>query len=94
LTENAILERLSQVARHRRFTFHFVPTSCSWLNAIEGFFATLTRRRLKRGVFRSVRDLQTTINRHLDEHNENPKPFVWTASPNRIIAAVKRGHKR
>jgi transposase len=84
---------MAWLARHRRFTFHFVPTSCSWLNAIEGFFATLTKRRLKRGVFHSVRDLQTAINRYLDEHNENPKPFVWTASPNRIIAAVKRGHQ-
>src|SRR6266545_4920422 len=69
---------MAWLARHRRFTFHFVPTSCSWLNAVEGFFATLTRRRLRRGVFRSVRDLETAINRYL-EHNETPKPFVWTA---------------
>src|SRR6266567_381845 len=84
---------MAWLARHPRFTFHFVPTSCSWLNAVEGFFATLTKRRLRRGVFRSVRDLETAIDRYLDEHNENPKPFVWTASPNRIIAAVKRGHQ-
>ena len=81
------------LARHPRWTFHFTPTSCSWLNAVEGFFAKLSRRRLKRGVFRSVADLQAAINRFIDETNENPKPFVWTADPIRIIAAVKRGHQ-
>ena len=79
--------------RHPRFTFHFTPTSCSWINAVEGFFATLTKRRLKRGVFRSITDLQAAINRFLDEHNEKPKPFVWTADPDKIVAAVKRGHQ-
>jgi hypothetical protein len=67
------------------------PTSASWLNAVEGFFAKLTRRRLKRGVFRSVPDLQAAINRFLAETNDNPKPFVWTADPARILAAVQRG---
>ncbi len=56
--------------RHPRWTFHFTPTSASWLNAVEGFFATLTKRRLKRGVFRSVADLQAAINRFLEEHNQ------------------------
>ncbi|MCW5738453.1 MAG: IS630 family transposase [Enhydrobacter sp.] len=79
--------------RHSRVTFHFVPTSCSWLNAVEGFFAKLTKRRLKRGVFRSIVDLQAAINRFLDEHNTEPKPFVWTADPDKIIAAVRRGHQ-
>ena len=79
--------------RNPRFTFHFVPTSCSWLNAVEGFFARLTRRRLKRGVFRSVVDLQAAINRFVADHNADPKPFVWTADPDRIIAAVRRGHQ-
>ena len=79
--------------RHQRFVFHFTPTSCSWLNAVEGFFAKLSRRRLKRGVFRSVVDLQAAINRFLAETNSNPKPFTWTADPDRIIAAVKRGHQ-
>jgi transposase len=73
--------------RHPRFTFHFTPTSCSWLNAVEGFFARLTNRRLKRGVFHSLVDLQAAINRFLDEHNANPKPFIWTADPDKIIAA-------
>jgi transposase len=79
--------------RHERFTFHFVPTSCSWLNAVEGFFAKLSRRRLKRGIFGSVVDLQAAINRFVEETNQMPKPFTWTADPNRIIAAVRRGHQ-
>ncbi len=79
--------------RHERFTFHFTPTSCSWLNAVEGFFAKLTKRRLKRGVFRSIADLQAAINRFLDEHNAESKPFTWTADPDKIIAAVRRGHQ-
>ena len=81
------------LARHPRWTFHFTPTSCSWLNAVEGFFAKLAKRRLKRGVFRSLADLQAAIKRFLDEHNTDPKPFRWTADPAKIIAAVKRGHQ-
>ena len=69
------------------------PTSASWLNAVEGFFATLTKRRLKRGVFRSVADLQAAINRFLEEHNQQSKAFTWTANPDEIIAAVRRGHQ-
>ncbi len=82
---------IAWLARHPRWTFHFTPTSASWLNAVEGFFATLTRRRLRRGVFRSVVDLQAAINRFVEETNNDPKPFVWTADPNRVIAAVARG---
>jgi transposase len=79
--------------RHQRFTFHFTPTSCSWVHAVEGFFAKLSKQRLKRGVFHSVVDLQAAINRYLAEHNQQPKLFVWTADPDKIIAAVKRGHQ-
>ena len=81
------------LVRHPRWTFHFTPTSASWLNAVEGFFATLTKRRLKRGVFRSLADLQAAINRFLEEHNTKSKPFIWKADPDKIIAAVKRGHQ-
>jgi len=77
--------------RHPRWTFHFTPTSSSWLNAVEGFFAKLTRRRLRRGVFYSVVDLQAAINRFVAEHNRTPKPFVWRADPDDIIAARARG---
>ena len=81
------------LARHPRFAFHFTPTSCSWLNAVEGFFAKLAKQRLKRGVFQSVIDLQIAINRFVAETNNDPKPFTWTADPNKIIAAVRRGHQ-
>jgi transposase len=80
------------LARHRRWTFHFTPTSSSWLNAVEGFFAKLTRRRLKHGVFHSLVDLQAAINRFIADYNANDaKPFVWKADPNEIIAARNRG---
>ena len=77
--------------RHPRWTFHFTPTSSSWLNAVEGFFAKLSRRRLKNGVFCSVVELQAAINRFVAEHNQSPKPFVWRADPDAIIAARSRG---
>ena len=82
------------LGRHPRWTFHFTPTSASWLNAVEGFFAKLTNRRLKRGVFRSVDELEDAINRFVAETNADPKPFVWTARPSRILAAVKRGKEK
>jgi transposase len=81
------------LARNPRWTFHFTPTSASCLNAVEGFFAKLTKRRLKRGVFRSIVDLQAAINRFLVEANHDPRPFTWTADPDEIIAAVRRGHQ-
>src|ERR1700745_1545080 len=81
------------LARHPRWTFHFTPTSASWLNAVEGFFATLTKRRLKRGIFLSGVDLQAAIHRFVIAHNPEPKPFTWTADPDKIIQAVRRGHQ-
>jgi hypothetical protein len=63
------------------------------LNAVEGFFAILTKRRLKRGVFKGVIDLQAAINRFVVDHNQQLKPFVWTADPDKIIAAAARGHQ-
>ena len=83
---------LAWLQRHPRWTFHFIPTSSSWLNAVEGFFAKLTRRRLKHGVFHSVVDLQTAIKRFIAEHNDTEaKPFIWRADPGEIIAARNRG---
>src|SRR3954454_16554810 len=84
---------LAWLTRHPRVTFHFTPTSASWLNAVEGFFATLSKRRLRRGVFRGVVDLQAAINRYLADHNLDPKPFRWRANPDQIIAAAARGHQ-
>jgi transposase len=78
------------LGRHPRFVFHFVPTSCSWLNAVEGFFAKLSKRRLKRGVFRSIVDLQAAINRYIAEHNDDPKPFRWTKTAETILAKLDR----
>ena len=78
---------------HQWWTFHFTPTSASWLNAIEGFFAKLTKRRLSRGVFRSVEELKDAIDRFLAETNHAPRPFIWTKKPSAILAAVKRGHQ-
>ena len=82
------------LARHPRFVVHFTPTSASWLNAVEGFFARLTRRRLKRGVFRSVVDLQAAINRFIADHNTDPKPFRWTATADLILRRVEELCKR
>jgi hypothetical protein len=59
----------------------------------QGFFAKLTKKRLKRGVFRSLQELKDAIHHFLDDINANPKPFTWTKDPNKIIAAVKRGHQ-
>lgn len=74
-----------------RWTFHFTPTSASWFNAVESFFAKLTSRRLKRGVFHSVVDLLAAINRFIAKTNAEPKLLVWTAEPDLVIAAVKGG---
>jgi len=76
--------------RHPRWTFHFTPKSGSWLNAVEGFFSKLTRQRLRRGVFRSIVDLQAAINRYLNEHNDDPKPFMWTKPADVILAKLNR----
>ncbi|MEM9812635.1 MAG: IS630 family transposase [Pseudomonadota bacterium] len=98
-------EVMRWLERHPRSTFHFTPTSASWLNApsrrlqanacramVEGFFAKLTKRRLKRGVFHSLVDLQSAINRFIAEHNETEaRPFTWRADPDAIIAARSRG---
>ena len=79
--------------RHPRWTFHFTPTSASWLNAVEGFFATSSKRRLRRGSFSSLVDLQAAINRYLAEHSIDPKPFIWTAEPEGIIEKARRGYQ-
>ena len=83
---------LAWLARHPRWTFHFTPTSCSWLNAVETFFAKLARRRLKRGSFHSLVALQEAINRYLEEHNRDPRPFMWTADPDAIVEKVRRAY--
>ncbi len=78
------------LASHPRWVVHFTPTSASWINAVEGFFSILTRRRLRRGVFKSVADLQDAIGRYIREHNKTSKPFVWTKSAETILASLQR----
>jgi transposase len=81
------------LARHLRWTFHFTPTSSPWLNAVEGFFTKLTKRRLQHGVFCSVVELQAAINRFLTDSNSDLRPFRWKKDPHKILAAVKRRHQ-
>jgi transposase len=76
--------------RHPRFTLHFTPTSSSWLNLVERLFAEITRQRIRRGIFTSVPDLEAAITDWIEHRNQNPKPFVWTAKPNAIIAKYRR----
>jgi transposase len=78
------------LARHPRFRMHFTPTSASWLNLVERLFAELTNKRLRRGIFRSIADLQAAINRYLRERNRAPKPFVWTKSADTVIDKYER----
>jgi transposase len=81
------------LARHPRFHIHFTPTSSSWLNMVERFFRDLTQNRLRRGVFRDVEELITTIGDYIDKHNDQPKPFIWTAKATDILEKVKRARK-
>jgi transposase len=76
--------------RHPEYVVPFIPTSSSWLNQVERFFAEITEKRLRRGVFRSVAELEQAIQDYLDHHNQNPKPFVWTASAELILSRVER----
>ena len=79
--------------RHPRFHMHFTPTSASWLNQVERFFGRITVDRIRRGVFKSVAELETAIQQYLDHHNAEPKPFVWTASAAAILEKVARGRQ-
>jgi hypothetical protein len=80
-------------ASPRRSRHQSARRNGAWANAVEGLFATLTRQRLKRGVFTSIVELQTAINRFIAETNDKPKPFVWTKSADAILAAVNRGRQ-
>lgn len=78
------------LARHPRFHMHFTPTSASWLNQVERFFALITDKRIRRGAFTSVAELETAIMDYLDQHNAEPKPFTWTKSAGEILEKVAR----
>ena len=79
------------LTRHKRFHLHFTPTSWSWLNLVERWFRELTDKALRRGVFHSVPDLIAKIQEYLDTHNDESKPFVWTAKAEDVLAKVQRG---
>jgi len=79
--------------RHPRFHLHFTPTSASWLNLVERFFAELTQKRIRRGVFKTVKELVAAIDHYLDQRNQHPKPFIWTASVQTILENVRRGNE-
>jgi transposase len=76
--------------RHPEYHLHFTPTSGSWLNQVERFFAEITAKRIRRGAFRSVAALEAAIMEYLANHNENPRPFVWTANADLILERVKK----
>jgi len=80
----------SWLRRHPRFHLHFIPTSSSWVNLVERWFRELTDKRIRRGSFRNVRELIAAITQYLDNHNQNPQVFVWTASVERILTKVAK----
>lgn len=82
------------LARHARFHLHFTPTSGSWLNLVERWFALISERQIKRGTHRSTLELERAIREYLNIYNEDPKPFVWTKSADDILASLARFCKR
>jgi len=82
---------LEWLAKHPRFHMHFTPTSSSWLNLVERWFRELTDNAIRRRVFHSVPDLITAIETYLEVHNDEPQPFIWTATAESILTKVRRG---
>jgi transposase len=76
--------------KHPEYHLHFTPTSSSWLNQVERFFAEITEKRIRRGTFRSVKALEQAIYNYLEKHNQSPRPFSWTANADLILGRVKR----
>ena len=84
----------SWLERHPRFTLHFVPTSSSWLNQVERWFGELTQKAVRRGTFISVAELKEAIEQFLQAWNEAPRPFVWTATVEKIMVKIERARQR
>jgi transposase len=84
------VDEMAWLKRHPRFHMHFTPTSSSWLNMVERWFRNITDQRIRRGTFNSVSELIDAIEAYIKEHNRDPKPFVWTAKADQILAKVKR----
>ena len=80
--------------RHPEYHLHFTPTYSSWLNQVERFFAEITEKRIRRGCFRSVKELEEAIREYLENHNKNSRPFVWTATAEKILERVAKVCKR
>ena len=80
--------------KHKRFKVHFIPTSSSWLNLVERFFADITGKRIRRGAFTSVAELETAIDTYLEEHNATAKPYLWTKSSGEIIDKQRRAREK
>ena len=78
------------IAKHPRFNLHFTPTGSSWLNLVERWFAEITRKRIRRGSFSSVRELIDAIDDYIKINNKNPKAFLWTKTAKQILAKVRR----
>ena len=78
------------LVRHPRYHVHFTPTSASWLNQVEPFFAEITQKEIRRGSFRSTQQLEVDIRQYLDQHNSQPKPFLWTKSADDILTALAK----
>jgi transposase len=97
ICDNYVTHKHPAVAKwleaHKRVRIHFTPTSSSWLNMVERFFRDITENRIRRGIFRSVPELETAIQTYISSHNAAPKPFIWTASANDILAKVARARK-
>jgi transposase len=81
------------LARHKRFSLRFTPTSCSWLNLVERLFAEITRQRIRRGTFNDVAELKIAIDDWIEHRNQNPKPFKRAASAKSILAKHRRAKK-
>ena len=81
-------------AKRPRFHLHFTPTYGSWINMVERWFAEITNKRIRRGIFRSVKELELAIREYIKFHNERPKPFVWTRTADEILASIARFAQR
>jgi transposase len=81
-------------AKRPRFHAHFTPTYGSWINLVERWFAEITNKRIRRGIFRSVKELETAIREYIEVHNEDPKPFVWTRTADEILSSIARFAQR
>ena len=79
----------SNTLRRPRFHLHFTPTSASWINQVERWFAAITERQIRRGTHRSTTELEQAIEEYLRVHNENSKPFIWTKSADHILESLK-----